>query len=152
VPFGEKRGSWRAALAQRLQYKRRIQTSPEDLMKKRTQSLWMLGALALAMGTATLQAQQSDPSQTPSTPPSDQQQQQQPPAGQNGDAQSAQPSSDGSQTFSGTIVKSGDKYVLQDASGKNYDIDRQDGLKQYEGKQVRVKGTLDADGKTIHMK
>ena len=121
-------------------------------MKKRTQSLWMLGALALAMGTATLQAQQSDPSQTPSTPPSDQQQQQQPPAGQNGDAQSAQPSSDSSQTFSGTIVKSGDKYVLQDASGKNYDIDRQDGLKQYEGKQVRVKGTLDADGKTIHMK
>jgi len=119
-------------------------------MKKRTQTLWMLGALALAMGTATLHAQQSDQSQTPSTPPS--QQQQQPPAGQNGsDAQSAQPSDD-SQTFSGTIVKAGDKYVLQDASGKNYDIDRQDGLKQYEGKQVRVKGTLDADGKTIHMK
>jgi len=49
-------------------------------------------------------------------------------------------------------MKSGDKYVLQDSSGKNYDIDRQDGLKQYEGKQVRVRGTLDADGKTIHMK
>ena len=119
-------------------------------MKKRTQTLWMLGALALAMGAATLHAQQSDQSQTPSTPPS--QQQQQPPSGQSGnDAQSAQPSDD-SQTFSGTIVKAGDKYVLQDASGKNYDIDRQDGLKQYEGKQVRVKGTLDADGKTIHMK
>jgi uncharacterized protein YdeI (BOF family) len=119
-------------------------------MKKRTQTLWMLGALSLAMGAATLHAQQSDQSQTPSTPPS--QQQQQPPSGQNGsDAQSAQPSDD-SQTFSGTIVKSGDKYVLQDASGKNFDIDRQDGLKQYEGKQVRVKGTLDADGKTIHMK
>ncbi len=121
-------------------------------MKKRTQTLWMLGTLALAMGTATLQAQQSDPSQTPSSPPPDQQQQQ-PPAGQSGsDAQSAQPSSDSSQTFSGTIMKAGDKYVLQDANGKNFDIDRQDGLKQYEGKQVRVKGTLDADGKTIHMK
>jgi len=140
----------RVSLAPRLQHKRRIQTSPEDLMKKRTQTLCMLGALALAMGAATLHAQQSDRSQTPSTPPS-QQQQQQPPAGQNGNDAQAQPSDD-SQTFSGTIVKSGDKYVLQDASGKNYDIDRQDGLKQYEGKQVRVKGTLDADGKTIHMK
>jgi uncharacterized protein YdeI (BOF family) len=120
-------------------------------MKKRTQTLWMIGSLALAMGTVTLYAQQSDPSQTPSSPPS-QQQQQQPPAGQSGsDAQAQQPADD-SQTFSGTIMKSGDKYVLQDASGKNYDIDRQDGLKQYEGKQVRVKGTLDADGKTIHMK
>ena len=56
------------------------------------------------------------------------------------------------QTFSDTIMKSGSKYVLQDASGKTYDIDRQDGLKEYEGKQVRVTGTLDPDGKTIHMK
>jgi uncharacterized protein YdeI (BOF family) len=127
-------------------------------MKQRTQTFWMIGTLALTMGTATLFAQQSDPSQTPSTPPADQTQQQQqppdqtqPPAGQSGSDAQAQPS-DGSQTFSGTIMKSGDKYVLQDASGKNYDIDRQDGLKQYEGKQVRVKGTLDPDGKTIHMK
>ena len=129
---------------------------------KRTQTFWMIGTLALTMGAATLFAQQSDQSQTPSTPPADQTQQQQqqqppdqtqPPAGQSGsEAQPGQSSSDTSQTFSGTIMKSGDKYVLQDASGKNYDIDRQDGLKQYEGKQVRVRGTLDADGKTIHMK
>jgi hypothetical protein len=49
-------------------------------------------------------------------------------------------------------VKQGDRYSLQDASGKTYDLDKQDGLKQYEGKQVRVQGTLDPDGKTIHMK
>ena len=94
-------------------------------MKKRTQTCGC-SARSRWLGAATPHAQQSDQSQTPSTPivataattAS----------GQNGsDAQSAQPSDD-SQTFSGTIVKSGDKYVLQDAS-KN-DIDRQDGLKQ----------------------
>jgi outer membrane biosynthesis protein TonB len=57
-----------------------------------------------------------------------------------------------SQTFSGTVVKSADKYVLQDeASGKTYDIDHQEQLKQYEGKRVRVHGTLDASGKMIHV-
>ena len=54
--------------------------------------------------------------------------------------------------LTGTIVKSGDKYMLQDAdSGKSYDIDHQDQVKQYEGKKVRVHGTLDASGKTIHV-
>ena len=62
------------------------------------------------------------------------------------------PSASDSQTFSGTVVKSGDKYVLQDeASGKTYDIDHQEQLKQYEGKRVRVHGTLDASGKMIHV-
>jgi cytoskeletal protein RodZ len=56
------------------------------------------------------------------------------------------------QSFSGTIVKVGDKYVLQDAdSGKTYDLDHQDQVKQYEGKKVRVHGTLDASGKMIHV-
>jgi hypothetical protein len=50
------------------------------------------------------------------------------------------------------IVKSGDKYVLQDsASNTTYDIDHQDEVKQYEGKKVRVHGTLDASGKMIHV-
>ena len=56
------------------------------------------------------------------------------------------------QVFSGTIVKAGSKYVLQNASGKTYDLDHQEMLKDHEGKQVRFKGTMDADGKTIHIK
>lgn len=56
------------------------------------------------------------------------------------------------QVFSGTIVKVGDRYVLQDsASGKSYDIDNQDVAKQHEGKRVQIQGTLDPDGKTIHL-
>lgn len=134
-------------------------------MTKATQSLWIMGSLALALSAAPLYAQQTgtqspDSSQTqtqqqpqqPDTqaPPSQQQPDQaQPPAGQSGN--DAQASADG-QTFSGTIAKSGEKYVLQDASGKTYDVDHQEALKQYEGKKVRIKGTLDADGKTIHIK
>lgn len=149
-------------------------------MNKPTKSFWMLGTLALALSAAPLFAQQPDAnspsSSTPSaqsqqpgqnqpgTPPSSQQpgatdpsqspSQQpgaQPPAGQAGPDAQAQSASDG-QTFSGTVSKSGDKYVLQDASGKTYDVDRQEELKKYEGKQVRIKGTLDPDGKTIHVK
>ena len=55
------------------------------------------------------------------------------------------------QTFTGTIVKSGSKYMLQDPSGKTYDLDHQEMLAAHEGKQVRFKGVLDADGKTIHI-
>ena len=125
-------------------------------MTKRTQFLCMLGALALALSTAPLFAQSDS---QPSAPPSSQSQQQapdqaqpsQPPAGQSGNAQAQPPAEDG-QTFSGTIAKTGDKYVLQDASGKTYDVDHQEALKQYEGKKVRIKGTLDPDGKTIHIK
>ena len=148
-------------------------------MNKPTKSFWMLGTLALALSAAPLFAQQPDansPSSSPSAqqpgqqpggaPPSSQQpgatdpsqsspgQQpgaSQPPAGAPGADSQAQSASDG-QTFSGTVSKSGDKYVLQDASGKTYDVDRQEELKKYEGKQVRIKGTLDPDGKTIHVK
>lgn len=124
-------------------------------MKKSTQSFLTLGALTLALGIAPLYAQQTPRTPPTSTPPAEQQQhpdQTQPPAGQNGADAQAQSSANDGQTFSGTVVKQGDRYGLQDASGKTYDLDKQDGLKQYEGKQVRVKGTLDPDGKTIHMK
>jgi outer membrane biosynthesis protein TonB len=56
------------------------------------------------------------------------------------------------QSFTGTVVKSGDKYVLQDAAtGNTYDIDHQDEVQKFEGKRVKVRGTLDASGKMIHI-
>ncbi len=56
------------------------------------------------------------------------------------------------QSFSGTVEKQGDKYVLKDDAGKTYDIDHQDDVKKFEGKRVRVKGTLDASGTKIMVK
>ena len=114
-------------------------------MKKRYSVLSpvALGLLAgMGLSGAQLSAQQQ-PDPQPAPPPS---QQQQAPDAQ-GQSQQTQV-----QTFAGTIMKSGDKYVLQDTSGTNYDIDRQDLVKSHEGKKVRINGTLDPDGKTIHVK
>jgi cytoskeletal protein RodZ len=141
-------------------------------MKKKFQLFSSLFGAAVLAGTlswgASLRAQdasqaqpqqpQSQPSQAPdsagqsmpsSTAPT-QSPNQAAPAQQSTDAQ-AQPST-GVQTFTGTIIKSGDKYVLQDAaSGLTYDLDHQDELAKYEGKQVRIHGTVDATGKMIQV-
>jgi hypothetical protein len=57
-----------------------------------------------------------------------------------------------SQTFSGTVVKTGDKYMLKDDAGKTYDIDHQTDVAKFDGKRVRVQGTLDPTGKKIMVK
>jgi uncharacterized protein YdeI (BOF family) len=102
-------------------------------------TLGLLAGMGLS-GVPVNAQQQSDPQ-----PPSQPSQQQAP------DAQS-QSQQTQVQTFAGTIMKSGDKYVLQDASGTSFDVDRQDLVKSHEGKKVRISGTLDPDGKTIHVK
>jgi hypothetical protein len=175
---GDRRRSFGRVLAQR---PRKHKTLLEDFMNKRTHSLWWLITLALLLGVvlsgAQLNAQQpaappdqQSPTQPAAQPPDQQsqqpdqqpqqpeQQQQQPgqaPAQsgqQTPDAQAQTQQGEG-QIFAGMIVKSGDKYVLQDsASGTTYDVDRQDLVQSHEGKRVRVKGTLDPDGKTIHVK
>lgn len=66
-----------------------------------------------------------------------------------GSSAGASDSAAGSQTFSGTVVKQGDKYVLKDDAGKTYDIDHQTDVAKFEGKRVRVQGTLDANGKIM---
>ena len=64
----------------------------------------------------------------------------------------AKTSASDSQVFAGTVEKSGDKYVLKDDSGKTYDIDHQDDVKKFEGKRVRVQGTLDPTTNKIMVK
>jgi hypothetical protein len=150
-------------------------------MKKRVQSLWFLSALVVFLSVGiSLNAQQTtpqtdpqaqqptatqptaqasasqtpdaaQPTQTPSQPPAQTPEQAAPPPSTpDSQAQSAQPT--GVQSFSGTVVKSGDKYMLKDeASGQTYDIDHQDEVQKYEGKRVKVHGTLDASGKMIHL-
>lgn len=74
----------------------------------------------------------------------------------NAGAKSATPSdataTSDSQTFSGTVTKQGDKYVLKDDAGKTYDIDHQTDVARFDGKRVRVQGTLDPTGKKIMVK
>ena len=54
-------------------------------------------------------------------------------------------------TLMGTIVKDGTRYVLKVSSNSAYQLDDQDKVKGYEGKQVRIAGSLDADGKVLHI-
>ena len=82
-------------------------------------------------------SQTPDTNRTPDTTP-----QSTPPSGSASGAAGAGTGNE-SQVFSGTVVKQGDKYVLKDDSGKSYDIDHQDEVKKFEGKRVRVQGTLD---------
>jgi hypothetical protein len=93
---------------------------------------------------------QSPSSQTPdtTTPPTSSQP---PESGTQGSAADSGAAA-GTQTFSGTVVKQGDKYVLKDDSGKTYDIDHQDEVKKFEGKRVRVQGTLDPSTNKIMVK
>ena len=101
--------------------------------------------------------QQTPSSQTPTQTPSQapDQAQPQPPSSNNGmpaAGTSATGTAADSQSFSGTVVKSGDKYMLKDDTGKTYDIDHQSDVAKFEGKRVRVKGVLDASGTKILVK
>ena len=131
--------------------------------------------------TSTPSDQQTPPTPTPDTPPSQQTPQpsptpspdvppasQQTPSAQEPaaptpdqtqtpDAKSdtptaGAPSATDTQTFSGTVVKSGDKYMLKTDSGKSYDIDHQDDVMKFDGKRVKVQGKLDDTGTKILVK
>jgi len=101
----------------------------------------------------TPSSSQSPTSQSPdaTTPPPSQSA---PSASQSGSSAADQSaaSAGGTQTFSGTVTKQGDKYVLKDDSGKTYDIDHQDEVKKFDGKRVRVQGTLDPATNKIMVK
>jgi hypothetical protein len=57
-----------------------------------------------------------------------------------------------SKIFSGTIVKNGDTYVLSDAGTKtSYVLDDAQKASPYEGKKVKVTGTVDVAHNTIHV-
>lgn len=137
-------------------------------MKKRIEFL-SVAALFAVISCGTLLYAQQTPGSEQSTPqsqpaPTQPPDTQAPPAqtqpGQQTPSENQTPTHDqmspsgasGVQEFVGTVVKQGSKYVLQDAStGTTYDIDHQDEVKKFEGKRVRVHGTLDPATKTIHV-
>jgi hypothetical protein len=80
---------------------------------------------------------QGSPSQG-STPPS------------TGDTGSAASAAAGQNSFSGTVVKAGDKYVLKTDQG-SYQLDDQSKAQKYEGQQVKVNGSLDSTTSVLHV-
>lgn len=56
------------------------------------------------------------------------------------------------QTTTGKIAKSDDgKYVLVDSVGTMYQLDDQSAAKKFDGKTVKVSGTVDTSSNTIHV-
>jgi hypothetical protein len=56
-----------------------------------------------------------------------------------------------SATFTGTIAKDGEQFVLRDSSGAVYKLDDAERARSFEGKSVKVTGHLDTEAKLIHV-
>lgn len=122
-------------------------------MKRLLSIVAMLGLVGLGMNLSAQQTPSSQSGQSSSGSA-------QTPSSQSPDnssmPQSSQTSTPNSQqsarAFEGKIQKSGDKLVLQDsASGTSYQLDDQDKAKQFEGKTVKVTGTVDTASNTLHV-
>lgn len=102
---------------------------------------------------AWTQVQKLQPMPSPQSPlpqeqrPDRQQPNQQPASGPQDDMQRQ----NATQTFAGTVMKSGNQYVLRTADNVTYQLDDQARAKKYEGKQVQVIGSLDENSGTIHV-
>lgn len=85
--------------------------------------------------------------------PQQQEPQQQAPQQQPDQSQAPQQQPDQSQatTFTGTIVRHGEQYILRDSSGQMYKLDDPDRAKPFEGKAVKVTGQLDQQAMVIHV-
>ena len=83
-------------------------------------------------------ADRPDPDQRPDQPnPAD-----------NPPTQQQQPTA---QKFTGTIVKNSGVYSLKASSNNAFQLDDQEKVKQYEGKQVIIGGLLDANNRRLHV-
>lgn len=129
-------------------------------MKKHLSIVLTLALVAVLLPAAF--AQSSSPSAAPQTDqaspssaqsPSSQSPSAQSPSTTSPSTSSASGSAESSEesSFTGTVVKSGNKYVLKSDSGATYLIDDQDKAKQFVGKQVKVNGSLDKTTSMLHV-
>jgi hypothetical protein len=102
--------------------------------------------------------EQDRPHQTPTPDPQPETQPAQNPTpsqpaqpGQAPPASGAQRQASTAQTFTGMINKQGESFVLQVSETISYKLDNQPQVQQYEGKRVRVTGTLDSTINLIHV-
>jgi outer membrane biosynthesis protein TonB len=90
---------------------------------------------------------ETQPAQNP-TPPSHPSQPGQP---ENAPAAGSQAQSPTAQTFTGIISKEADSFTLKVSEATSYKLDNQQEVQQYEGKRVRVTGTLESSVNLIHV-
>lgn len=113
-------------------------------MKKRGHFGWLLSAMFAFLSVGGVCAQQTPQQSRPAGQPAE-------PAAPSTSDPSQSPASD-VRNFTGTILKSGDRYIFQEAgTNKIYDLDRQKDMQQFEGKMVALRGVLDEKHKMIHV-
>jgi hypothetical protein len=86
----------------------------------------------------------TQPAQNPT--PSQPGQPEQPRSANKSDSQSST-----AQTFTGIVSKEAESYTLKVSETTSYKLDNQQEVQQYEGKRVRVTGTLDSSVNLIHV-
>lgn len=100
------------------------------------------------------QPEQDRPHQAPTPEPSpDTQPAQNPTPSQPSQPNSSENSKQTSaaQAFVGTINKQGDNFLLKVSETISYKLDNQEEVQQYDGKRVRVTGTLDTSANLVHV-
>ncbi|HKW16373.1 MAG TPA: DUF5818 domain-containing protein [Terriglobales bacterium] len=95
--------------------------------------------------------QQPTPDPTPETQPSPNPTPAQPGAQQTSPAPQSTGQTPVAQSFTGTIDKEGDSYVLKVADSTSYKLDNQQAVEPYSGRRVQVTGTLDRAINLIHV-
>jgi len=55
------------------------------------------------------------------------------------------------QSFTGKLVKDGDRYILQASGNSTFQLETEGDLKKYENQNVKVFGTLSPGTNTIHV-
>jgi hypothetical protein len=104
---------------------------------------------ALAWGSPFIRPAQAQEHQPPQAPPP-QTQPDQPPQAQP-DRPNPPEGKAPTKTFSGTVVKAGEAYVLRDGAGKIFKLDDSESARPFEGKAVKVTGQLDEQAMLIHV-
>jgi len=91
---------------------------------------------------------ETQPQQNPTAP----QPQQNPPASPRQDSTASDKAQTATaQSFTGTVSKEADRFVLQVSQSVSYKLDNLQQVQQYEGQRVRVTGTLDSSINLIHV-
>ena len=54
-------------------------------------------------------------------------------------------------TYTGTVLRNGEQFVLRDAAGQIYRLDDPREAQTFEGKPVKVTGRLDTEARLIHV-
>lgn len=111
----------------------------------------LLGVSSCALLLTSVQAFGASTNSPAATPMPVIQEPQTPPAQAQPDQATPNTDSAKSTTFTGTIMKDGEQYVLRDSSGGVYKLDDSSRAQAFEGKTVKVTGRLDVNSKVIHV-